>query len=130
MRTSHFANGPAPFADVVRLEQTCLHPRVAAFSGGPDARAKTAFKPHRRPHALDCRVRDPISAAHPEEAMSESERKKLLVSLEAEFRRSETALAVAQASYEKAYTAMWEYMNEHTEAPRRVLMFTPGVTMH
>lgn len=62
--------------------------------------------------------------------MSDSERKKLLVGLETDYRRAETALAIAQAEFEKAYTAMWEYMNEHTDAPRRVLAFSPGVTMH
>jgi hypothetical protein len=62
--------------------------------------------------------------------MSDSERKKLLAGLESEFRRAETALAVAQADFEKAYTAMFEYMNEHTDAPRRMLAFSPGVTMH
>ena len=62
--------------------------------------------------------------------MSDYERKKLLVSLEADFRRSETALAVAQADFEKAYTAMWAYINEHTDRPQRVLMFTPDVTRH
>lgn len=62
--------------------------------------------------------------------MSDTERKKLLVGLEAEYRRAETALALAQADFEKAYAAMWEYMNEHTDAPRRVLAFTPGITMH
>lgn len=62
--------------------------------------------------------------------MSDSERKKLLVGLESDFRRAETALAVAQADFEKAYTAMWEYMNENSGGPRRVLAFTPGVTMH
>lgn len=62
--------------------------------------------------------------------MSDSERKKLLVGLESEFRRAETALAIAQADFEKAYTAMHEYMNEHTDGPRRMLVFSPGVTMH
>lgn len=62
--------------------------------------------------------------------MSETERKKVLVALESEFRRAETALAVAQADFEKAYTAMFDYMNEHTDGPRRMLVFTPGVTMH
>lgn len=62
--------------------------------------------------------------------MSESERKKLLVELETEFRRTETALAVAQAEFEKAYTALCEYINEHTEGPRRMVAFSPGVTMH
>ena len=62
--------------------------------------------------------------------MSDSERRKLLVGLESEFRRAETALAVAQADFEKAYTAMFEYMNEHTDAPPRMLAFSPGVTMH
>jgi hypothetical protein len=62
--------------------------------------------------------------------MSDSERKKLLAGLEADFRRTETALAIAQAEFEKAYTAMWAYMNDHTENPQRVLTFSPDVTMH
>lgn len=62
--------------------------------------------------------------------MSESERRKLLVELEAEYRRAVTALAVAQADFEKAYTAMWEYTNQHTDGPRRVLAFSPDITMH
>lgn len=62
--------------------------------------------------------------------MSDSERRKLLVELETELRRTSTALAVAQADFEKAYAAMYEYMNEQTDGPRRVLTFSPGVTMH
>jgi hypothetical protein len=62
--------------------------------------------------------------------MSQAERKRLLVELEAEFRRTATALAIAQAEYEKAYTAMFGYMNEHSDGPQRVLMFSPDVTMH
>lgn len=62
--------------------------------------------------------------------MSDTERKKLLVGLEADYRRAETALAIAQAEFEKAYTAMWTYMNEHSAGPQRVLAFSPGVTMH
>ena len=62
--------------------------------------------------------------------MSNSERKKLLVELEAELRRSATALAVAQAGYEKAYTAMYNYMNEHTEGPQRMLALSPDITLH
>jgi hypothetical protein len=63
--------------------------------------------------------------------VSESERKKLLVDLEAEYRRAETALAVAQAEFEKAYAAIWSFMNEDdTKQPRRVITFSPGITMH
>lgn len=62
--------------------------------------------------------------------MSDSERKKMLVGLEAEFRRASTALAVAQAEFENAYTALWEYMNAHSDMPPRTLMFSPGITMH
>jgi|AGTN01.2.fsa_nt_gi hypothetical protein len=62
--------------------------------------------------------------------MSESERKKLLVGLETELRRTATALAVAQAEYEKAYTAMHEYMNANTEGPQRMLVFSQDVTVH
>lgn len=62
--------------------------------------------------------------------MSETDRKKLVVELEAELRRTSTALAVAQADYEKAYTAMYEYMNEHTDGPQRMLVFSDGITVH
>jgi hypothetical protein len=62
--------------------------------------------------------------------MSEPDRKKLLVELESELRRAGTALAVAQAEYEKAYTAVYQYMNEHTDGPHQVLAFSPGVTVH
>jgi len=62
--------------------------------------------------------------------MSEPDRKKLLVELESELRRAGTALAVAQADYEKAYTAVYKYMNEHTDGPQRMLVFSPGVTVH
>ena len=40
------------------------------------------------------------------------------------------SLAIAQADFEKAYTAMFDYMNEHGDGPPRMLVFTPGVTMH
>jgi hypothetical protein len=62
--------------------------------------------------------------------MSETERKRLLAELEAELRRTETALAVAEAEFEKAYAALCEYVNEHTEGPYRILSFSPGITMH
>jgi hypothetical protein len=62
--------------------------------------------------------------------LSETERKKKLVGMETQFRRAATALAVAQADFEKAYTDMHAYMNEHTDGPHRVLAFTPGVTLH
>lgn len=62
--------------------------------------------------------------------MSEIDRKKLLVELESALRRTSTALAVAQADYEKAYTAMYEYMNANTDGPQRLLMFSDGVTVH
>ena len=62
--------------------------------------------------------------------MSDSQRKKLLVGLEADYRRAETALAIAQADFEKAYAAMWTYMTEHTDTQQRVLTFSPDVTMH
>ncbi|MEO8314264.1 MAG: hypothetical protein ABI645_05660 [Pseudomonadota bacterium] len=62
--------------------------------------------------------------------MSDLERRKLLVELETELRRTSTALAVAQADFEKAYTAMYGYMNANTDSPQRVLAFAPGVTMH
>ncbi|MET0281075.1 MAG: hypothetical protein ABW278_08125 [Steroidobacteraceae bacterium] len=62
--------------------------------------------------------------------MSDSERKKLLGEMEAEFRRTETGLAVAQVEYEKAYAALWAYMNDHTDGARGTLAFSPGVTMH
>lgn len=62
--------------------------------------------------------------------MSDSDRKKLLVGLETELRRTATALAIAQADFEKAYTAMYQYMNEHTQGPQRTLAFSPDVTVH
>jgi hypothetical protein len=62
--------------------------------------------------------------------MSEPDRKKILVELESELRRAGTALAVAQADYEKAYTAVYQYTNEHTDGPQRMLAFSPGVTIH
>jgi hypothetical protein len=62
--------------------------------------------------------------------MSDSDRKKFLIDLEAEFRRTETALAVAQAEFEKAYAALCVYMNEHAAGPPRTVMFSPGVTLH
>ena len=63
--------------------------------------------------------------------MSEIERKKLLVELEGELRRTETALAVAQTEYEKAYAAVWAFMNEEdADGPRRTIVFSPEVTMH
>jgi len=62
--------------------------------------------------------------------MGNTERKKLLVELETELRRADTALAVAQADYEKAYTAMYNYMNANTDGPQRMLVFGPDVTVH
>jgi hypothetical protein len=63
--------------------------------------------------------------------MTEPERKKLLAGLETEMRRTATALAVAQADYEKAYTAMYDYMNQNAEGgPQRMLVFSPDVTVH
>jgi outer membrane protein TolC len=62
--------------------------------------------------------------------MSDADRKKLLVGLEAEYRRTETALAIAQADFENAYTALCSYMNEQSDGPRRVLALSPGITMH
>jgi hypothetical protein len=63
--------------------------------------------------------------------VSELERKKLLVGLEADFRSAETALAIAQADFERAYAALWTYMNANTEGhEHQVLAFGPDVTMH
>jgi hypothetical protein len=63
--------------------------------------------------------------------MTNLERKKLLVELESELRRTETALAVAQTEYEKAYAALWSYMNDEApEGPRHTIVFSPEVTMH
>jgi len=62
--------------------------------------------------------------------MGDFQRKKLLVELETEFRRTATALAIAQADHEKAYTAMYNYMNEHSDGPQRTLVFAPDVTVH
>lgn len=62
--------------------------------------------------------------------MSDVERKKVLVGLETELRRSGNALAVAQADYEKAYTALHDYMNANSGGPQRMLVFSPDVTVH
>ena len=62
--------------------------------------------------------------------MSEPDRKRLLVELESELRRAGTALAIAQADYEKAFTAVYQYMNDYTDGPQRVLAFSPDVTIH
>jgi hypothetical protein len=62
--------------------------------------------------------------------VSDSERKKLLVGLEADFRTTTTALAVAQADFEKVYAAMWAYMIENNDGPPRAVVFSPDVTMH
>jgi hypothetical protein len=62
--------------------------------------------------------------------MSDFPRKRLLVELEAELRRTETALAVAQGDYEKAYTALWEYTSEHAGGPPRSIRLSPEITTH
>jgi hypothetical protein len=62
--------------------------------------------------------------------MSNPELKKVLVGLESELRRTATALAVAQAEYEKAYTAVYEHMNSTTDGVKRMLVFSPDITVH
>jgi hypothetical protein len=62
--------------------------------------------------------------------MSDLERKKLLVGLEADFRGAETALAIAQADFERAYAALWTYMNAQTEGSQQALVFAPHITLH
>ncbi len=62
--------------------------------------------------------------------MSNPELKKVLVGLETELRRTATALAVAQAEYEKAYTAVYDHMNATTDGPQRMLVFSPDITVH
>jgi hypothetical protein len=63
--------------------------------------------------------------------MSESDRKKRLVELESEYRRTETALAVAQAEFEKSYAALWSFMNDELpDGGQRTITFSPEITMH
>jgi hypothetical protein len=62
--------------------------------------------------------------------MSNAELKKVLVGLESELRRTATALAVAQAEYEKAYTAVYEHMNATSDGVKRMLVFSPDITVH
>jgi hypothetical protein len=62
--------------------------------------------------------------------MSDSDRKRVLVELESEFRRTATGLAVAQAEYEKAYTAVYEHMNATSDGVKRMLVFSPDITVH
>ncbi|MEJ0098660.1 MAG: hypothetical protein WDO12_02515, partial [Pseudomonadota bacterium] len=50
--------------------------------------------------------------------MSEPNARSFWLGLETEMRRTATALAVAQADYEKAYTAMYDYMNQNAEVAR------------
>jgi hypothetical protein len=62
--------------------------------------------------------------------MSNPELKKVLVGLETELRRTATALAVAQAEYEKAYTAIYDHMNAASDGTKRMLVFSPDITVH
>ena len=62
--------------------------------------------------------------------MNDAIRKKRLVELEAQYRRTETALAIAQAEHEKSYTSIWAFMSEGDFSPRHELSFSPEVTKH
>ena len=62
--------------------------------------------------------------------MDDSNRKQRIIDLEAQYRRTETALAVAQAAHEQSYADLWSFMNETTGARNSVLSFSPELTMH
>ena len=62
--------------------------------------------------------------------MKAAVRKKRLAALESEYRRTETALAIAQAEHEKSYATILAFMNEECVSPRHVLSFSPDITMH
>ena len=62
--------------------------------------------------------------------MDDSNRKQRIIDLEAQYRRTETALAVAQAAHEQSYADLWSFMNETTGGPNSVLSFSPELTMH
>ena len=70
------------------------------------------------------------AAVPPPAPEDESQRKQRLVELEAKFRRTETALAIAQGEHERSYTELWAYMNEGQDTPKRVLAFSPDLTFH
>ncbi len=62
--------------------------------------------------------------------MDDLKRKQRIVDLEAQYRRTETALAVAQAAHEQSYADLWTFMNEAKGVPGTVLSFSPELTMH
>lgn len=62
--------------------------------------------------------------------MDDATRKQRIIDLEAQYRRTETALAVAQAAHEQSYADLWAFMNEVNGARGSVLSFSPELTMH
>lgn len=62
--------------------------------------------------------------------MDDLKRKQRIVELESQYRRTETALAVAQAAHEQSFADLWAFMNESASAPRAMLTFSPELTMH
>lgn len=62
--------------------------------------------------------------------VDEARRKQRLVELEARYRRTETALQVAQAEHERSFTEIWAFMNESQDTHGPELEFSPDLTFH
>lgn len=62
--------------------------------------------------------------------MEDLKRKQRIVELESQYRRTETALAVAQAAHEQSFADLWAFMSEAGTVPRATLSFSPDLTMH
>lgn len=61
--------------------------------------------------------------------MDDIRRKQRMVELESQFRRTETALAIAQAEHERSFTELWTFTHENDEV-RPMLVVAPNLTVH
>jgi hypothetical protein len=61
--------------------------------------------------------------------MDELQRKQRIIELEAQYRRTETALAVAQAEHERSFTELWTFTAEGQQI-KPALVFSPDLVMH
>lgn len=61
--------------------------------------------------------------------MDDIQRRHRVVELEAEYRRTETALAVAVAEHESAFAALWQFVNED-KMPGLTLIRSPDLVVH
>jgi hypothetical protein len=62
--------------------------------------------------------------------MDDAQRKHRAVELEAEYRRTETALAVAVAAHESAFAALWQFVNEDKLPGGVTLIRSPDLVVH